>query len=152
MGAGRPKNIESPEQLLMLFKEYQDYTKANPKHKHDFVGKDANEVYRELEVPLTWWGFECFLYDREIINDLGDYEKNKDGRYTEYAPIISRIKTYIRTDQYNGGATGIYQHNIIARTLGLVEATNNVNSNVNMNTDLTPEEAKAIAKGLEDKV
>lgn len=152
MPAGRPKNIESPEQLLELFKEYQDYTKNNPKYKQDFVGKDAKEVQRELEIPLTWWGFECFLFDREIINDLGDYEKNKEGRYTEFAPIISRIKTYIRTDQYNGGAVGIYQHNIIARTLGLVEATQNANTNVNLNTNLTPEEAKAIAKGLEDAI
>jgi hypothetical protein len=118
---GRTKLIEHPEDLIAYFKEYQDYCKANPVMKEDYVGKDAMRVYRELERPLTWVGFECYLSDKEIINDLGDYESNKDGRYEDYATIISRIKKYIENDQFTGATVGIYNHNIIARKLGLVD-------------------------------
>lgn len=136
MPAGRPKNIESPHSLLELFKQYQQYCKDNPILKEDYVGKDAKRVYRELERPLTWVGFECYLSDMEIINDLGDYESNKDGRYEEYATIISRIKKYIEQDQFSGAAVGIYQQNIIARKLGLVDKHEN-NMSGDVNTTIT---------------
>lgn len=136
MPAGRPKNIESPHSLLELFKQYQQYCKDNPILKEDYVGKDAKRVYRELERPLTWVGFECYLSDMEIINDLGDYESNKDGRYEEYATIISRIKKYIEQDQFSGAAVGIYQQNIIARKLGLVDKQENQMSG-EINTNIT---------------
>lgn len=135
-GHGRPKKIESPNLLLDLFKEYQQYCKDNPIFKEDYVGKDAMRVHRELERPLTWVGFECFLSDREIIQDLGDYESNKEGRYEDFAAIISRIKKYIEHDQFTGAAVGIYQQNIIARKLGLVDKQENQMSG-EINTNIT---------------
>lgn len=137
MPAGRPKNIDSPKQLGELFEQYSKWCKENPIKKHDFVGKDAIEVYRELERPLTFAGFECYLFDLGIINDLGDYEKNKEGRYTEFTPIITRIKKYIDCDQFTGATVGIYNHNIIARKLGLIDKT----QNANLNADVSKEEA-----------
>lgn len=131
---GVHKNIESPEQLMQYFKDYQDYCKNNPIFKQDFVGKDATEVQRQLERPMSWVGFEAYLYNMEIINDMGDYEKNKEGRYADFAPIISRIKTFIRTDQWEGASVGIYKENIIARTLGLVEKVEAKNDNTNKGT------------------
>lgn len=122
----KPKFIETPGLLLEYFKEYQQYCKDNPILKEDYVGKDAARVWRELERPLTWVGFECYLSDKEIINDLGDYESNKDGRYEDYATIITRIKKYIEHDQFTGAAVGIYQQNIIARKLGLVDKHDSV--------------------------
>lgn len=119
--AGRPKNIDSPERLRILFRQYRKWAKDNPYKKQDFVGKDADEVERKLERPLTWVGFEVYLMERMVINDLGDYEKNKDGRYEEFAPIIRAIKNIIEADQFEGACVGIYQHNIIARKQGLTE-------------------------------
>lgn len=134
--SGRPKLIQSPEHLLQLFKDYQDFCKDNPILKEDYVGKDAMRVFRQLERPLTWVGFECYLSDMEIIQDLGDYERNKEGRYEEFTTIISRIKKYIESDQFSGAAVGIYQQNIIARKLGLSDNNNNVNKNTNENNSL----------------
>jgi hypothetical protein len=119
--AGRPKNIETPEILWNLFVAYRDWIKLHPILKHDFVGKDANEVERRLERPLTFVGFESFLDEQGVIAELKDYEANKEQRYTEFAPIIARIKRCIETDQFEGASVGIYQHNIIARKLGLVD-------------------------------
>jgi hypothetical protein len=121
MAAGRPKNIETPEALWVLFRQYRKWAKDNPFKKQDFVGKDADEVMRKLERPLTWVGFEVYLMERAVINDLGDYEKNKDDRYAEFAPIVRAIKNVIEADQFEGASVGVYQQNIIARKLGLTE-------------------------------
>jgi len=124
---GKPKYIETPEKLLEHFMNYVKWAKDNPRKKEDYVGKDAIRVYRELERPLTWVGFECWLFDNGIIAELKDYEQNKDERYTNYAPIISRIKQAIETDQFEGATVGQYNHNIIARKLGLIEKSETTN-------------------------
>lgn len=147
---GRPKLIDSPDHLLALFKEYQDYCKANPVLKEDYVGKDARKVYRELERPLTWDGFECYLSDKEIIEDLGDYERNKDGRYTEFATIVSRIKRYINTDQFTGAAVGIYQQNIIARKLGLADKQEGAFTG-EINSGVTPAQFELLLEAVKSK-
>lgn len=139
---GRPKNIKSPEQLWQLFLEYKKWAKATPYQKQDFVGKDAYEVIRKLERPLTWIRFEVYCFERGIVYDLGDYEKNKDGGYTAYSPIIRVIKAIIEADQFEGASVGIYQHNIIARKLGLADkqearATDKDGNDVQQNIKVT---------------
>lgn len=118
---GRPRNIESPEQLWKLFRQYKNWAKTHPREKQEFVGKDGDEKTRKLERPLTWVEFESYLFERMIINDLGDYERNKEGRYDQFTTIVRAIKNVIEADQFGGAAVGIYQHNIIARKLGLAD-------------------------------
>lgn len=118
---GKPKYIESPEKLWEYYTNYKEWTKNNPILKQDYVGKDADEVYRKLERPLSFEGFEVYLRDNDIICDLGDYDRDKDGRYTEYATILRACKKDIEVNQFNGATVGIFQQNIIARKLGLVE-------------------------------
>lgn len=118
---GKTKYIETPERLYEYFKSYSDELKANPKKKQDFVGKDAEEVNRKLERPLSWVGFENWLFKNDIISDLSDYEQNTNNSYSDYRPIITRIKAIIEEDQFEGATVGIYQQNIIARKLGLVD-------------------------------
>jgi hypothetical protein len=119
--SGKPKYIETPELLLELFTAYVKAAKNNPYLIHDFVGKDANEVRKEKERPLSWVGFECYLFDEGIIGDLDDYERNTNQSYLEYQPIIRAIKKYIDKDQFEGASAGIYNANIIARKLGLAD-------------------------------
>ena len=83
---------ESPERLWELFTQYVDHERKSPLFKREYVGKDGIEVDTPLQVPITFEGFECYLWDLGIINDLGDYASNKDGRYTNYATIITRIR------------------------------------------------------------
>ena len=122
---GRNKYIESPEKLKEYFLAYQKETKNNPFVVKDWVGKDATDVYREKERPFTIEGFECWLADNDIIEDLGDYLKNKDNRYEDYAPICSYIKKQTRKDQIEGGMAGIYNPSITQRLNNLVEKTQN---------------------------
>lgn len=118
---GRKKHIETPEILLDIFNEYKKEVKSNPRTKHVFVGKDANSEREELERPLTMEGFECFCFEKGLINDLGDYFSNKDDRYSDYATICSHIKKQIRKDQIEGGMVGQYNPSITQRLNNLVD-------------------------------
>jgi hypothetical protein len=117
------KNIETPEKMWELFLAYKDEVKSNPITVKDWVGKDANPVFREKERPLSIDGFECWCYDNGIINDLSNYFANSDNRYSDYSTICQRIRKAVRNDQIEGGMAGIYNPSITQRLNNLVEKT-----------------------------
>ena len=118
---GRPKNIESPEILLELFQQYIEHTKSNPFRIKDWVGKDAYEVRREKERPLTMEGFENYCFFQGVITDLSHYFSNKDERYSDFVAICSRIVKIIRQDQIEGGMASIYNPSVTQRLNGLTD-------------------------------
>lgn len=118
---GRTKLIETPEKLWELFLKYKKYIKNNPIKVQDYVGKDAEMVYREKERPLTIEGFENYLEDEGIIGDLSHYFANTNNAYSDYLTICSRIKRNVRQDQIEGGMLSIYNPSITQRLNGLVE-------------------------------
>lgn len=118
----KDKLIETPEELFELFTQYLDSIKANPKLVQDFVGKDASEVERKKERPLTMEGFENFVAGIDgMPRELDMYFANRDNRYSEYVSICSHIRRLIRQDQIEGGMTGIYNPSITQRLNNLVE-------------------------------
>lgn len=147
--AGRPKNIESPDKLWEYFLKYKESVVKNPVLVHDFVGKDAEEVRREKQRPLTMEGFENWLEDNEIINDLGDYLANTDKRYSEFTTICSRIKRNIRQDQIEGGMTGIYNPSITQRLNGLTDKQDITTGGEKLQSS-TPNIKVTIVKPLEE--
>jgi hypothetical protein len=118
---GKNKYIETPEKMLELFEQYKTSIKANPKHKNNFAGKDADEVIMKLERPLTMEGFEVYVFKQGLNGELSHYFSNKDSRYDDYVAICSRIKKEIRVDQIEGGMVGIYNPSITQRLNNLVE-------------------------------
>jgi hypothetical protein len=122
------KYIETPEKMWELFEQYKTYTKSKPILVQDFVGKDGDEVNRKKERPLTIDGFECWCYDNDIISDLSQYFANTEQRYSEYQTICSRIRKAVRTDQIEGGMSGIYNSSITQRLNGLTDKTQVENS------------------------
>jgi hypothetical protein len=118
---GKHKYIETPEKMWELFIEYKNSVKDNPAKIQDYVGKDAEMVYREKEKPLTFEGFECYLFDNGIISDLSKYFANTDSKYSEYCAICSHIRKVIKNDQIQGGMIGIYNPSITQRLNGLTE-------------------------------
>jgi hypothetical protein len=133
---GRNKMIESPDIMWDLFKQYREHVKANPRKKQDFVGKDADMVYREMEVPLTMEGFEEYVAEIDgMPMTLDHYFSNREDRYSDFVAICSRIKRNIRKDQIEGGMVGVYNPSITQRLNGLadkkeVENTGNIILNV----------------------
>jgi len=122
---GRPRNLDSPEQLYELFKKYKEDVKANPRIKSVFGGKEFEERAEPLERPLTMEGFEIFCWDN--VGEVEQYFKNIDKRYTEYIPICSRIRKEIREDQITGGMVGQYNASITQRLNNLKEQVEQTN-------------------------
>jgi len=118
---GKRKYIETPEKMWEYFVSYKKEIKEKPIIVKDWVGKDAVDVYREKERPLTLEGFENWCSDNEIIEGLSQYFANTEQRYTEYQTICSRIRKAIRQDQIEGGMVGIYNPSITQRLNGLVD-------------------------------
>jgi len=117
----KPKAIESPERLWELFIEYVEKERNNPMYRRDYVGKDGNEKDTPLQVPITFEGFECYLWDMNIISHLSDYSANKNGVYDAYSTILTRIKQNCFIQNFKGASVGLFNANIIARKLNLVE-------------------------------
>ena len=120
---GRPKNIETPEKMWELFLEYKKSIKEAPIKVHDFVGKDADEVERKKERPLTLEGFSNWCFEKDITTNIDQYFANTDGLYKDFLSICSRIRLIIRQDQIEGGMVGIYNPSITQRINNLVDKT-----------------------------
>jgi len=113
--------FKTPDELYNAFEEYVKETKQNPRKKHVFVGKDGNSEFELLERPLTKEGFEIYCYDN--YGCVGQYFDNKDGLYSDFVAICSRIKQSIRRDQIEGGMVGQYNPSITQRLNNLSEKT-----------------------------
>jgi len=93
--AGAPKKIESPEKLWEYFEKYKEEIKSNPiigveqKRGNTALPRDISNIEEgvlnkmlnpiiELPIqrPLTMEGFENWLEDNEIINNLSNYLAN----------------------------------------------------------------------------
>jgi CRP-like cAMP-binding protein len=144
------KYIETPELLWDYFLQYKKLVKNNPILVKDWVGKDADQVYKEKEKPLTMEGFENYLADEEIISDLSHYLCNLDNRYSEYVAICSRIKRNVRQDQIEGGMVGIYNPSITQRINNLKESTDITSGGDKIQTGLQKIEVE-ITRPNEDK-
>lgn len=119
---GLHKMIEDPETLWKMFRDYVKVTKDNPRRIQDYVGKDAEMVYRDKEVPLTMEGFEDYVSEiPDMPMTLDQYFSNREGRYEDFVAVCSRIKRNIRKDQIEGGMVGQYNPSITQRLTGLTD-------------------------------
>jgi hypothetical protein len=119
------KYIESPEKLLELFKEYVKHEAENPMYKLEYVGKEGRLEKTPIETPVTFEGFEVYLFQKQIINDLGDYSSNKGDKYSEYSTIITYIRKHCYVHNFKGAAVGLFNPNLVARKLGLTDKIEN---------------------------
>ena len=128
---GKERYIKSPVELWQLFEDYVKHEVSNPLFKREYVGKDGNEVDTPLQTPITFEGFECYLSDKDIIQDLGDYSCNRDNKYSDYQPTIRRIQKNCFVQNFKGAAVGLFTARLISMKLGLTEKTENKNENIN---------------------
>jgi hypothetical protein len=117
------KNIETPDRMWDLFCEYRKQKKADPIIEVDFAGKDAIEVHKPHQRPLTLEGFSSWLFEQGVTGNVHDYFGNSKSLYGDYSDICRAIKEIIRTDQIEGGMAGVYNASITQRLNGLKEQT-----------------------------
>lgn len=118
---GVPKLIPSPDIMWQHFVNYREITKNSPFEVHDFVGKEAIEVYRKKQRCISFEGFCNYLDNEDVITTPEHYFMNYQGRYEEFVGVCARIKRLIRQDQIEGGMAGIYNPSITQRLNNLVE-------------------------------
>lgn len=124
---GRPKMIPTGDDMWQLFMCYKTWAKSNPKLVKDWVGKDADEVFREKERCLSLEEFEDWVADNGGPWSLEHYFANTDNRYQDFITVCARIRRSVRADQITGGMAGIYNASITQRLNNLVERTENNN-------------------------
>ena len=117
--AGRPRTLESPEQMMELWAIYKKKVKDNPRHSYSLSNKTGEIVAIPLEVPLTLDGFEVWAFKE--YGDIHNYFDNAGDRYSEYKVVCTHIRKEIRQDQINGGMVGQYNPSITQRLNNLTE-------------------------------
>ena len=120
---GQPKKIPTPERFLELFNEWKEW-KLKQVIKVPTVTK-MGPVDLEHTPPLTWAGFDSWLFEKGIVYDTDDYRGNKGGGYAEFSDVIRAIGKIMYANKFEGAAVGAFNANIISRDLGLAERTDN---------------------------
>lgn len=138
----KDKSIPTVEKFWEYFNSYCEYVKENPKYENKVNLKTGDIVTVPREVPLTWVGFENWLSAQGVIKALNRYIYNYGGGFEDFQEAVKRMKSIIYEDKYNGATAGVFQHQIIARDLGLVDKKE-VNAKVKAEfSDLTEEQIK----------
>lgn len=115
---GRDKIFADPSVMWETACEYFQWCEDNPIKQQNWVGKDGNEVERELTRPFTLSGLSVYMdCDEQTLKNYGTKEEHKD-----FFGVYTRISQIIRTQKFEGAAVGIFNANIIARDLGLSDS------------------------------
>ena len=113
---GKPRNFASPSYLWEKAKEYFEECDENPFEREETTTTDKGTYYKTYshKIPYTWEGLYVFL-------GVCNIDRYKDIK--EFVGIITHIGNVIRNRKFSGAAAGIFNSNIIARDLGLRDAT-----------------------------
>jgi hypothetical protein len=131
---GRDLIFSSPTVLWEACVEYFEATDARKWIRKDWVGKDAKEVQRETDAPYTLSGLYVFL---DIDRKTWDLYRQRE----DFIPIITRVEQIMFTQKFEGASVGAFNASIIARDLGLKDASEvNITADRKAVSDLFPEE------------
>ena len=120
---GRNLIFSDPEVLWSTCVEYFEWVEDNPLTENkvaQFQG-EAVDLPNNVMRPMTLDGLHLFLgmTDQTWIN----YRERDD-----FLEVVALVDKVIRTQKFEGAAAGLLNSNIIARDLGLKDATTNEHS------------------------
>lgn len=123
---GRDKLFTTPELLWEAACEYFEWCEQHPWNKKEGVkgGELAGTVMDiPTERPFTLTALCLYLdvntmYFRDFKKGLGGKE---DEASKDFSRVITRIEETIYAQKFEGAAVGAFNHNIIARDLGLAD-------------------------------
>lgn len=148
---GRDKLFESPELLLQSAYEYFEWCTENPwittknTSSSSTICSSNTTEEKPTARPFSKGGF--YIYIGCSTSWFNEFKRtaNKD-----FLLVLEEIENIIETQQWEGAVIGTFKENIIARTLGLKEQTENNNINHN-SKPLTLEELKKRSKELDNE-
>ena len=112
---GLDGKFKKPEEIWENFMQYVQWAEENPLIEVDFRGKDAMRVEIPKKRVLTKdgfalaCGFSCWATLAVYRNKSEDFNK-----------VFTRVEEAIRLQKFEGASSGFFNHNIIARDLGLM--------------------------------
>ena len=110
---GKPRNFPTPNDLWAAAQTYFEWCDDNPIKREVATGTQSNPVVLVSHTrPYTYQGLFAFLG----ICNLEYYKTLK-----EYSEIITHIDNCIYAQKFEGAAVGMFNANIIAKSLGLTE-------------------------------
>lgn len=142
---GRDKLFETPPLLWEAAQEYFEWVDANPLTRSEqrkgtvvipkgFEGDlaDIQNPIIEVEVgrPYTWEGLCIYLdcspayfrvFKLTMVEKKEGASEEEIKQQKDFLTIISRIEQSIYNQKFDGAAVGLFNGNIIARSLGLRE-------------------------------
>ena len=136
---GRPRKIESTEQMYDMFEAYKVERKSNPRVKYHLNQRTGDMVGEPLEVPYTMEVFEIYCWKIKEFSVCNYFDK-KD-KYEEYYSICTHIRKEIRDDQIKGGMVGQYNASITQRLNSLKEQIEQTNIEQPLFPDVSTDES-----------
>jgi hypothetical protein len=125
----KQKYIESPEKLWQMWEEYKKEIDSAPDIEEVVTAK-GDIVHKAIKKPYLRVGFEAYVF-RAYGFHVKQYLENQDKLYDSYMGVVTHIRNEYENDQLSGTLTGRYKApNLIARMHGLVEKTENQNTNI----------------------
>jgi hypothetical protein len=112
---GLDGKFKTPDEILENFEQYVQWAEETPLIEVDFRGKDATEVNLPKKRLLTKEGF-ALACGFSSWGNLSLYKNKSEG----FSKVFTRIEQAIYTSKLEGAASGLFNHNIIARDLGLM--------------------------------
>ncbi len=121
---GVDKLFKEPDTLWQACVEYFEATDARTLNSEE-IGTGSRNYTKTIKkrVPYTLMGL-CIFLD---VNTgyFRDFKKNIEGKTDKlskgFSVVITRVEEIIFHQQYEGATIGDFNHNIVARALGLVD-------------------------------
>ncbi len=139
---GRPPRFKDSEELK---NKIEEYFKKGLKKRIVLIGRPPNQQTVEIPVP-TITGLALYL-GFESRQSFYDYEKEKEFSYT-----IKKARTLIEQEYEEQLQHGSTIGAIFAlKNMGWIDKVESEQTNINYNTELSKEEAKALKNDLENE-
>lgn len=114
---GRKVLFDDPNLLLEECYKYFEATDNRKWYKKDFKGNSAIEVDIPHDVPYTISGLCLFLGITQ--KTWAEWRKER----VDLSEVITHVDQIIYTQKFEGATNGLFNANIIARDLGLMDKT-----------------------------
>ena len=124
VSVGRPRKYQTAQELWEAAVEYFQWCEANPIFDHKVTQYQGDPIDVSTAIPraMTIGGLCIHIgVNHKCMNDImDDIDINtEEGR--QFSETIGLIREVIRDQKFAGAAAGIFNSNIIARDLGLVD-------------------------------
>ena len=142
---GREKLFETPELLLESAQEYFEWCDNNPFVSTKTVTSDKFTTNEEKPTLRPYSRGGWYIYIGCSDSWLKAFKKTCSQ---DFLTVIESVENIIDTQQWDGATIGVFNSNIIARTLGLMDkqdiTTNGDKINTKITIDITMPDGKII--------